>query len=165
MTHPAVPLALSVFVPPESASPPLLVAASLCSMIPDLDVVGFKLGVRYEDMFGHRGVTHSIAFSIALAAAVTASFFSDEADQAVIFLFLLLSTLSHPLLDALTDGGLGVGFFAPFSNRRYFFPFRPIKVSPIGLHAVWSVRMVETLRSELRWVWFPSGVLFALGKL
>ena len=83
----------------------------------------------------------------------------------MIFLFLLLSTLSHPLLDALTDGALGVGFFAPFSNRRYFFPFRPIKVSPIGLHAVWSVRMVETLRSELRWVWFPSGVLFALGKL
>nr|HRC76832.1 rhodanese-like domain-containing protein [Kouleothrix sp.] len=32
----------------------------------------------------------------------------------------------HGVLDAMTDGGLGVAFFAPFSATRYFFPFRPI---------------------------------------
>jgi membrane-bound metal-dependent hydrolase YbcI (DUF457 family) len=32
----------------------------------------------------------------------------------------------------MTNGGRGVGFFIPFSNRRYFLPFRPIRVSPIG---------------------------------
>jgi inner membrane protein len=164
-THPVVPIALSVFIPPEIASPSLLLAGSLCSVVPDLDVIGFQIGVRYEDMFGHRGFTHSIAFAVALATGVTASFFSGESGQAIIFLFLLISTLSHPLLDALTDGGLGVGFFAPFNNRRYFFPFRPIKVSPMGLHAVHSVRMIETLKSELRWVWLPAAVLFAFGKL
>jgi inner membrane protein len=40
---------------------------------------------------------------------------------------------SHGILDAMTDGGLGVAFFSPFDDTRCFFPFRPIKVSPIGL--------------------------------
>ena len=45
------------------------------------------------------------------------------------FAFLFLCTMSHALLDALTDGGLGVAFFSPFSNERYFFPWTPIRVS------------------------------------
>ena len=39
-------------------------------------------------------------------------------------LYLFLSTASHGVLDALTDGGLGVAFFSPFDQTRYFFPFR-----------------------------------------
>ena len=27
-------------------------------------------------------------------------------------------------------GGLGVAFFSPFSNARYFLPWRPIRVAP-----------------------------------
>ena len=48
-------------------------------------------------------------------------------------LFFSLSTASHAVLDAMTNGGLGVAFFAPFNNERYFFSFRPIQVSPIGI--------------------------------
>lgn len=33
----------------------------------------------------------------------------------------------------LTDGGLGVAFFSPFDNKRYFLPWRPIRVSPISV--------------------------------
>ena len=40
--------------------------------------------------------------------------------------------LSHPLLDAMTDGGLGVALLWPFSNERFFAPWTPIPVSPIG---------------------------------
>src|SRR5437867_11196180 len=25
----------------------------VCSMLPDIDVIGFSLGIRYDDMFGH----------------------------------------------------------------------------------------------------------------
>lgn len=71
--------------------------------------------------------------------------------------------MSHPLLDALTDGGLGVAFFSPFSNERYFFPWTPIRVSPIG-GSFFSARGIETLRSELVWVWGPVIVVAALGK-
>ena len=38
---------------------------------------------------------------------------------------------SHGVLDALTDGGPGVAFLAPFDDTRYFFPWRPIRVSPL----------------------------------
>jgi inner membrane protein len=79
--------------------------------------------------------------------------------------FLFLATLSHPTLDALTNGGLGVGFFAPFSNERYFFAYRPIEVSPIGVGDFFSQRGLKVLLSELRWVWLPSAIFFGLGHL
>jgi inner membrane protein len=45
----------------------------------------------------------------------------------------ILVVASHPLLDTLTNGGLGCALFWPFDNARYFAPWRPIPVSPIGL--------------------------------
>ena len=166
ITHPAVPIALSVLLPRDTASSSLLIAASVCSIIPDVDVIGFGLGIRYGDMLGHRGFTHSLAFAVALAALATVTLFQhSHGSPLVIFFYLFLSTLSHPLLDALTNGGLGVGFFAPFSNKRYFFPYRPIEVSPIGISSFFSYRGFEVLLSELRWVWLPSSIFFAIGHL
>ena len=37
------------------------------------------------------------------------------------------------MLDTLTDGGLGIALLWPFSNERYFAPWRPLPVAPIGL--------------------------------
>jgi inner membrane protein len=166
ITHPAVPMALSVLVPQETASSSLLIAGALCSIVPDLDVVGFEFGIEYGDMFGHRGFTHSIFFAALLALFVTFAFFRNSTgSQLLIFLFLFISTLSHPALDALTNGGLGVGFFAPFSNERYFFGYRPIEVSPIGVGDFFSQRGLKVLLSELRWVWLPSAICFGLGHL
>jgi inner membrane protein len=166
ITHPAVPIALSVLVPQESASSSLLIAGALCSIAPDLDVVGFEFGIEYGDMLGHRGFTHSIFFAALLAVFVTFAFFRNSSgSQLLIFLFLFISTLSHPMLDALTNGGLGVGFFAPFSNERYFFAYRPIEVSPIGVGDFFSERGLKVLLSELRWVWLPSAFCFGLGHL
>jgi inner membrane protein len=39
---------------------------------------------------------------------------------------------SHGLLDTLTDGGLGVALLWPFTTRRWFAPWRPLPVAPIG---------------------------------
>ena len=166
ITHPAVPMALSVLVPQETASSSLLIAGALCSIVPDLDVVGFEFGIEYGDMFGHRGFTHSIFFAALLALFVTFAFFRNSTgSHLLIFLFLFISTLSHPALDALTNGGLGVGFFAPFSNERYFFVYRPIEVSPIGVGDFFSPRGLKVLLSELSWVWLPSAICFGLGHL
>ena len=44
-----------------------------------------------------------------------------------------LVVLSHPLLDALTTGGLGVALWWPWSDVRIFAPLRLIPVSPIGV--------------------------------
>ena len=164
LTHPVVPFALSVFLPQGSASPRLLFAGAVCSIIPDLDVIGFGFGIRYSDMLGHRGLTHSIVFAAALGALVGFTLFRNvQGSNWVIFLFLFSSTLSHTLLDMLTNGGLGVALFAPFSNERYFFPWRPIEVSPIGVGSFFSERGVRVILSELRWVWLPSAVVSALG--
>ena len=166
ITHPVVPLALSVFLPRETATSSLLLAGAACSVIPDLDVIGFGFGIGYNEMLGHRGLTHSIIFAAALSALLTFTLFrSAQGSHWVIFLFLFISTLSHSLLDMLTNGGLGVALLAPFSNERFFFPWRPIEVSPISISSFFSDWGVRVILTELKWVWLPSGVVFTVGQI
>ncbi len=65
----------------------------------------------------------------------------------------------------LTNGGLGCALWAPFSNERLFFPWRPIQVSPIAVDRFFSREGWQVLQSELVWVWLPSAVLFLLAHL
>ena len=133
-----------------------------CTILPDLDVIGFAFGIHYGDPLGHRGFTHSVAFAAALATLVQVLGFRQGGEglgRAALWTYLFLVTASHGLLDALTDGGLGVAFFAPFDNGRYFFPWRPIRVSPIGIAPFFSERGLAVLRSEVVWVWLPAAVL------
>ena len=78
------------------------------------------------------------------------------------WIYLFLATASHGLLDCLTNGGLGVALFSPFDARRYFFAFRPIEVSPLGVREFISERGVAVLQSELVWVWLPCAIMAAL---
>lgn len=117
------------------------IAGALCSVVPDLDVVGFRFGIRYGDFWGHRGFTHSLFFAALLAAIVSSLGFrrvSPGVNRFWIWSYLFLATASHGFLDAMTDGGLGVAFFSPFENHRYFLPWRPIRVSPIGMGRFFS---------------------------
>jgi inner membrane protein len=144
----------------------LLLAGAVCSIIPDLDVIGFRFGVRYQDLLGHRGFTHSILFAAALGALVGLTLFRHgPVGGWTVFLFLFVSTLSHPLLDMLTNGGLGVALLAPFSRERYFFPWRPIEVSPIGVGSFFSEWGMRVVLSELRWIWLPSAAVFIAGHI
>ena len=103
------------------------------SFLPDADVIGFGLGVRYEDPWGHRGATHSLAFSLVLGAVIglLAPRFGRPAVRTGVMATLVVA--SHALLDTLTDGGLGCALFWPFDLTRYFAPWTPLPVSPIGL--------------------------------
>jgi inner membrane protein len=51
----------------------VLTIGALCSVIPDLDVIGFRFGIRYGDFWGHRGFTHSLVFAALLAGAIERS--------------------------------------------------------------------------------------------
>jgi inner membrane protein len=138
------------------------VAGVLCSMAPDLDVVGFAFGVHYGDFWGHRGFTHGLVFAILLACTAGLMLVkTGDVGQSPMALvaYLLLATASHGLLDAMTDGGLGVAFFSPFDTTRYFLPWRPIRVSPIGIARFFSGRGVAVLKSEVLWIWIPSAFL------
>jgi inner membrane protein len=141
------------------------VAGAVVAALPDLDAIGFRFGVAYGDVLGHRGFTHSLLFAALLSAVVVAVVFPSGAgpvSRGQLWLYLFLATASHGVLDALTNGGLGVAFFAPFDNARYFFPFTPIQVSPISVRAFFSERGVRVLTSELVWVWLPSVVFAAI---
>ena len=114
----------------------LLIAAIFSTILPDFDVLAFGLGIPYKHPFGHRGFTHSILF--ALIWAVSLTFILGRKYKLVWFFVIFLSTVSHGILDAMTSGGKGVGFLIPFNNSRFFFPFREIKVSPIGISDFFS---------------------------
>jgi len=76
-------------------------------------------------------------------------------------LYFFVVTASHVVLDAITDGGRGIAFFAPLDTTRYFFPWRPVHVSPISIRAFFSNRGLQILRSELVFIWLPTTLLWA----
>ncbi|HYV66399.1 MAG TPA: metal-dependent hydrolase, partial [Myxococcales bacterium] len=101
----------------------------------------------------HRGAAHSIVIALALATvAVLAARLQPRQvglGQTDKLLWLLCAgvAISHGLLDTLTDGGLGIALLWPFSNARYFAPFRPIPVAPIG-QGMWSERGLRVVLTE-----------------
>ncbi|MBD0306359.1 MAG: metal-dependent hydrolase [Nitrospiraceae bacterium] len=134
-----------------------------CSILPDADVLGFAFGVRYGDLLGHRGLTHSLAFALVLSVVVVQVWFSETLRGSRRWWFLtahfFLVTASHGFLDAMTDGGLGIAFFAPFDETRYFLPWRPVMVSPIGIVEFFTPYGARVLLNEMIWIWVPAALL------
>jgi inner membrane protein len=138
-----------------------------CAVIPDADVISFKFGIPYDSFFGHRGFTHSLVFALLLGIAVTYLFYKKTSRKKYILyvLFFTLATASHSILDAMTTGGLGVAFFSPFDTTRYFFPWRPIQVSPIGISNFFSEWGKRVILSELIWIGIPSLIFILFMKV
>ena len=133
--HIAIGLAAArIYDPGHAARVPAAVAWSTLALLPDVDVIGFAFGVDYSDPWGHRGASHSIALAAALALAIglCARWFARPVTRTAWLAILVL--VSHPVLDTMTDGGLGCALLWPFDLTRYFAPWRPIPVAPIGLH-------------------------------
>ncbi len=167
ITHAAVPLALWCAADRGRIPPRLLAAGVIAAMLPDADVLAFALHIPYADAFGHRGASHSLLFACVLAAfaallAVSCQRRSASTVQAAAF--VLVCAASHPLLDAMTSGGLGVALAWPWSEHRFFAPWRPIRVSPFAPQ-FFSTRGLATLLSELRWVWLPLATAVVAWKL
>jgi inner membrane protein len=106
-------------------------------------------------------MTHSLLFAAVTGAALAVALAANAMDRWKMAGLLFLITASHGVLDALTNGGLGVAFFSPFDQRRYFFPWRPIWVSPIGARALFSSRALQVMRHE-SWIWAPALALAAI---
>jgi inner membrane protein len=132
---------------------------SLLSLAPDVDVIGRGFGIRYADAWGHRGATHSLLFCAALGALI--GLLAQRAGLPTLRtgVCAVLVLISHPLLDTMTDGGLGCALFWPWSLERFFAPWRPIPVSPIGRAYVSRVGFRVAL-AEL--VLFAPFIVYAL---
>ena len=135
----------------------------MCSIIPDIDIITLYMGIPYGAVFGHRGFTHSIFFALILPLLLIVAFYRNpkvfSRDNVILYSLFFLSTMSHSILDALTNGGHGVAFFAPFYNHRFFFPITPIQVSPLSIQGIFSWRIVYVLASELFIVVIPISAL------
>src|SRR5215831_4625557 len=120
--------------------PALWGLGAICAVVPDLDVISFHVGLPYDHVLGHRGFSHSLLFAAGLASIMTVLVrrtLMASPSGARLWAFFFLTTASHGVLDALTNGGLGVEFFGPR-----------------GLRVMWS---------ELGWIWAPSAVVFLAG--
>ncbi len=146
----------------------------ISSIIPDLDILTFHFGIAYGDLWGHRGLTHSLFFAFIWAIILwllllrssdyrQCPFLSKTGFMAMLIVFL--STSSHGFLDAMTNGGLGVAFFSPFDTTRYFLPWQPIQVSPIGVSAFFSSYGLRVILSELIWVGIPCTIFLSILKI
>jgi inner membrane protein len=102
------------------------------SLLPDADVFGFRLGIAYEAPWGHRGATHSLAFAIVVGALAGVVARATKLPVGRTALIVAAVVASHGLLDTLTDGGLGCALLWPFSQERFFAPWNPIPVAPLG---------------------------------
>jgi len=151
----------------ESARPAPLLGSLFASMVlwsglsllPDADVIGFRLGVAYGDEWGHRGASHSLVISC-LVALVFAGI-ARLAERPFLRTLAIGAVVvgSHGLLDALTDGGLGAALLWPFSHERLFAPVSPLPVAPIG-RALLSPRGLYVMVIEL--AWFAPLFVYAL---
>ncbi len=169
MTHAVVAAVAGKVFAKEKMPPHFWILAILCATIPDSDVIGFSFGVKYSAFLGHRGFFHSIFFAFLLSAFIGCmffkkyGFFSKPWNKIVLFYFFLGA--SHGILDAFTNGGLGIALLAPFDNTRFFSPWAPITVSPLNLKAVFSERGMSVMVSEVVYIWLPLCTLLITIKV
>jgi len=157
LSHPAVPLAVGLALGQHIIPRRLLIAGAVASVVPDLDVIGMHMGMHYPSVFGHRGITHSLLFALAMGLLAALSYAWFETTRPKAFAFIFASTASHGLLDMMTNGGSGIPLWWPLSNDRFTLPWRVIEVSPLSLEPFLNSAGL-ILRSELFWVWLPSVV-------
>lgn len=127
------------------------VSSGLLAVAPDLDTWAMRvLGIPHASILAHRGFFHSPFFLALFSAALAAVVARRQSRRAAAWLAVLWAgcAVTHPLLDALTDGGYGVMLLVPFSEARLFFPWRPIHVSPLSVSRFFE-RAGAILRSEL----------------
>ena len=167
IAHSAVAVGLGPCFIRAGVKPRFWVLGALCAALPDIDTIGYRLGIPYAHFFGHRGFTHSLTFALILASVTAAAIAIGKSSRFSwpILIYLFLCTASHGILDAMTSGGIGVALFSPFSDQRVFFSWRPIEVSPLSITRFMSLRGARVLKNELLWVISPALGLAILGSL
>jgi inner membrane protein len=153
LTHAGAAVAIGAGFAPPGTPRRYWVAGVLCAVLPDLDAIGRPFG--YGDLAflgGHRALTHSVSFAIAVGVVVALLAFRDPhqpCSRTWLATYLALATASHGLLDLLTTYGAGVALLSPFSAVRFQSPWQPIGslldevvygLVPLAL-CIWAIRL------------------------
>ncbi len=163
--HAASAFGLGKLFPQKIIPAKVYVLGIISAILPDIDVIAYKFGIgQYgESIWGHRGFTHSFFAALLWMIILLLVFHRKEVNKLIIGSYYFLTTASHGLLDAMTTGGDGIAFFAPFSSERLFLPFRVIQVSPLGIKNFFSEWGIEVLKSEMLWIGMPCLAMIGLG--
>jgi inner membrane protein len=127
-THAAGAVAIAATIVPKSVPRRVWVVVALCAVLPDVDAIGRPFGGGDVTWLGgHRALTHSLLFAATLSALVNVTVLrlaSGVQAKLVLWLALTLAIASHGALDSLTSYGEGIQFLAPFTDARYWSPWR-----------------------------------------
>lgn len=135
VTHLAAGAAAALSVNDIAPSPSkkhFIVFVALCfvgATFADIDHLDALLGWKEHHYLGHRGMTHSLFFALALSAAL-AYFANKTLSERLSNLekaWLMLCTLSHPIFDFVTTGRKDTLLFFPFYNERTTLDLSPIQ--------------------------------------
>ena len=169
ISHAAAAAAVSIAFAPAGTPGRFWPIAIATAIVPDTDLLLFYFRLSYHHVLGHRGFFHSPFFGLIVSLILMVVFFRDQtpfSSRWLHYFFLLFAIwTSHGILDALTNGGRGVAFLFPFSSRRYFFPWTPIQVAPIGIKSFFSSWGWSVLKSEFVWIWLPGLTLVCLSRV
>lgn len=129
VAHALNAVALGRVVYPNEAARLYWVAAAGAILL-DLDALGRPFGLGDVSWLGgHRALTHSLPFAIALAGlavGVACRGSRWQARRSGAWAYLFLAFALHGVLDAFTAYGEGVMLFAPFHDARYQASWRPL---------------------------------------
>jgi inner membrane protein len=159
--------ALASCLPEAQRGRRLILGLAAVAVLPDADVVGFWFGVPYDHPLGHRGFSHSLSFAVVVGCIAPLLLHRSQTTRTRLLLGCgyAAATASHGALDAFTDGGLGVGFWIPFSDDRVFAGFRPIMTSSLNPAHVFGARGIRVLANEALWIGLPVVASLALVRL
>ncbi len=164
--HAASAIGLGKLFSKNSRSLKVFILGVISAIFPDVDVIAYKFGMDGLDLFGHRGFTHSFFFAMLWAFLLLCVFHKKQPklDKIRLGFFYFIAMSTHGLLDAMTTGGNGIAFFAPFSAERYFFPWRFIQVSPLGIRNFFTEWGIKVIKSEFLYIGIPSLILALIGN-
>jgi inner membrane protein len=164
ITHMVAGIAVATTVRPHPTPRRFWLLAAFCAAIPDIDIIWSPYGISTDDMWGHRGITHSIPVAIVIAGLAARVGFAGTQWRGFRLRFWLafaLAGVSHGLLDSLTQFAGWVALFAPFTAQRFYIPFQvvswygpPFRTDSVGA-------LVRMMGAEVVDIWLPSLVIFA----
>jgi inner membrane protein len=162
VTHAVVGAALAKACPGLGTGWRFCALATLLAAMPDFDALGFRFGIQYGDLWGHRGITHSLAFALLVSLLAVVLFYRKVPRFSrgwwLIWAVLAAMPLSHLIVDMFTDATYGVALLAPFSAERFWFAWRPIPAAHMRLRTFFSNGGLGVLAFEALWLWLPAAV-------
>src|SRR5512140_559680 len=78
ISHAVVGISVAAASAPPRISPKVWVLSAVLALLPDADVIGFRFGISYSHLLGHRGFFHSLFFACMLGTVAASLFFREE---------------------------------------------------------------------------------------